>query len=248
MFDKLKIELIKEGDDKILIQKQGAFHAVIGFFMGIGLTLLFFVFASLIGLGSSWGNAAPELSANEMIVMVLSGLTLIFSGEWIRANIRYFTVIDRRKKRLFLRRRIWGWQLNDIELLSINQIERFALHTQDAVISVRVIYEFLFASWLNPLLGRKSKLELSEDSALIVLTNNGQRVYLSSFENGQEITDSIYRAANELNSWLNLSGQDYFKRPVSYIPTDKKNIGAEVAKWVCLVSFLIYICYLLVTV
>jgi hypothetical protein len=248
LLNKLKIELIKEGENKILVPRLGTVHTLIGFFMGIGITMLFLVFASWIGLGSSWGNAPPELSSQATIFMLSVGFALLFIGGWIRNRIKYFTVIDKKMRMLSLRRKFFNWQFEDIHLLRIDRIEGFALKTQAAAVSARSLYGLLFDSWLSPLMGRKSKKETEEDTALIALTKDRRHFFLSSFENGQEIFDAVAKAAQELNVWLGLSIKDRWGDTLLDIPSDKNSLVEELAKWAFLVSFLIYICYLLVTV
>ena len=245
---KVTIRLIKPDSQTVVIPALTGIHSVFGVGIVIGTVMLFMVFASNTGLGSATGAPPPEMSASTSIIMTLIGSLLLFGSNWLRNNFKSSYILDKRKSLVLLRHQFLENILRDIQIVDLKLIIGVSVKTRNAEATSREIFDLLFTSWIYGLLGRKQSVKTSEDTALVATLSNGDLIYLSHFENGQDNADAAFKAARELDGWLNISDEIRQTRiREDYIESPAPVLAFEILKWAVMIGFLIWITYLLIS-
>lgn len=246
---KVTISLLKPDAKTVLVPALTGIHSVFGVGIVIGTVMLFMVFASNTGLGSAIGKAPPEMSAATSIIMTLIGSMLLFGSNWLRNNFKSYYVLDKRKNLVLLRHQFLENIFRDIQIVDLNLIIGVSVKTRPAAATAREIFDLLFGLVKFDLMGRKKQsAKTSEDTALVATQINGDKIYLSHFENGQDNADAAFYAAREIDGWLDISDELRQTRiREDYIESPAPVLAFEILKWTTLIGFLIWITWLLIS-
>lgn len=245
---KVIIGLVKPDSQSVMIPALTVIHSVFGMGIVIGAVMLFMVFASNTGLGSQIGTPPPEMSTAPSTIMVLVGSIFLFAGNWMRNNFKSYYVLDKRKNMVLLRHKFLDTIFRDIQIVDLKLIIGVSVKTRKAELTAREIFDLLFTSWIYGILGKKQPVKTSEDTALVATLINGDLIYLSHYENGQDNADAAFKAARELDLWLEIPDEIRNTRiREDFIDMPAPGLAFEILKWAVLIGFLIWITWLLIS-
>ncbi len=246
---KVTIHLVKPDSQTVMVPALTGIHSVFGAGIVIGTIMLFMVFASNTGLGSAIGKAPPEMSTATSVIMTLIGSMLLFGSNWLRNNFKSYYVLDKRKSLVLLRHQFLENIFRDVQIVDLKLIISVSVKTRPAAATAREIFDLLFGLVKFDLMGReKQSAKTTEDTALVATLINGDMIYLSHFENGQDNADAAFEAARDIDSWLDIPDairNTHIRK--DFIDSAPPVLAFEILKWTVLVGFLIWITWLLIS-
>lgn len=173
------LEIIQDGSSKLLFETQAFYHPPIQGLLIFGGGLLFVVFASLTGMGSKRGSAAPTMETETAVTLVITGIISLAIGLALQYAFKHYTVFDFRSSTLLRQARVLGKCIWEGQLLRLDQVLSIGTTTRSAGVSAENLKMAIAGN-----ISKSANKTLPYDVSLLVLAKDGKSHEITAFRNG----------------------------------------------------------------
>lgn len=194
------MELSKDGPSRILVPSRIFVHSIFGIGIIIGAVMLFMVVASVTGLRSRSGSAAPSMETSTAVIMSVAGLFFLGTGLGLRKLFQHFSVIDLKRRKLLRMTRIMGKIIEEEAVIDLSNIKSLTVKSRTANVSADTIIDLILS-----LFKRKkatNNLMNSQDFSLIAVMKDGKETEISAFANGETASELAEKRKNFFSELL----------------------------------------------
>ncbi|MDD3148680.1 MAG: hypothetical protein PHD82_15405 [Candidatus Riflebacteria bacterium] len=195
-----EMELAKDGQARILVPSRTLIHSIFGFGIVIGAVMLFMVVASVTGLGSRRGSAAPSMETSTAVIMSVLGAFFLGSGLGLRNLFQHYSVIDLKKRKLLRMTRIQNKIIEENAVVDLGNIKEFKIKSRTANVTADTILSLITSFFKKKQV--TNELLQSQDFSLIALMKDGKEIEISAFANGEHASVLAERRKSFLTGLL----------------------------------------------
>jgi hypothetical protein len=246
------LNVLQDGPNRLLFETQAFYHAPIQGLLVFGGGVIFMVIASLTGMKSKGGSAAPSMEGETAVMLIIAGVLALAAGIALQHIFRHYTVFDLRSGMILRQARALNKTLWEGPLLRLDQLIAVGTTTRQAGVSAENLKMIVVAQY-----SRGKDQGLPYDVSLAMLGKDGTIHEITAFRNGTRQAslaagraDLIARLVNlpcviskegEMLEAVRKPGKPISLQAVSISAVAKRseNVANKVLMWLILLVFLI---------
>ncbi|PKL49548.1 MAG: hypothetical protein CVV42_06080 [Candidatus Riflebacteria bacterium HGW-Riflebacteria-2] len=250
--DLAALRILQDGSNRLLFETQAFYHAPIQALMVFGGGIVFAVIASLTGMKSKGGSAAPSMEGETAVMLIVIGILALAAGLALQYIFRHYTVFDLRSGMVLRQARAAGKVIWEGPLFRLDQLLAVGTTTRSAGISAENLKMMIVGG-----LSKGNNRALPYDVSLVLLGKDGKIHEITAFRNGMRQAYLAENRADLLASVLSLpvtiskegNMLQVVRKPgrpislqavsISAVANKPENIANKALVWLILIVFLI---------